>query len=262
MYDVVKRGARRTPPRQRFRVVPGALDKEPIPITPREARHMLVLRLRPGDTVHLFDGAGSEVKARLARLSRAGGAAVDARRVSGEQEPVSDARLSVALLQAVPRRARRFDTVVRLATELGVARIAPLLTSRGSSMDEESSSEQRLERWRRIAETSAKQCGRLMVPDVLEPVEWANLPWERLPRPRLLLHPDSGSSPLREVLEGEAPLAATLIVGPEGGWSPEDLERAQERQTQRVSLGPHILRADSVGVVALSILQHCWGDLG
>ncbi len=219
---------------------------------------MRVMRLQPGASLLLFDGQGSESVAELVALEAS-------RAVVRAQEPRpggGESALELHLIQALPVKLPRFDTIVRTCTELGVVSIQPLIAAHsqlpGGGV---AVVNRRQERWNRIAETAAEQCGRARVPSVARACGFQELDWERLPSPRLLLQPGAPAALGARLLRA-APESATVMIGPEGGWSPAELEFARDQGAALVSTGPRILRADSAGVVALVLLQSIWGDLG
>jgi 16S rRNA (uracil1498-N3)-methyltransferase len=248
--------------RRRFRVA--ALDTDAGGILdpgPAVLRHLRVLRAAVGDEIYLFDGRGGEVRAVIAVLD---GDGVRVRVIDRVLRDV-ESPLTTCLVQAVPARAARMETIVRQATELGVGRIVPVVARRSQQSRGSAAGRRRLtQRWRRIADSAAEQCGRTRVPEIDDPAPYAELDWEGLPRPLLLAHPAAGGGePARSLAlsGGERPGGATVLVGPEGGWSDDEIEVAAAHGAERVRLGPRVLRADSAGTVALAVLQYLWGDL-
>jgi 16S rRNA (uracil1498-N3)-methyltransferase len=223
---------------------------------------MRVMRLQPGDAVFLFDGAGAEFEGELMSID---GATAQVR-ILGPVASDAESPLRVVLVQAVPVKLPRMDTIVRQTTELGVARIVPVLTARGQiPAGGERTLARRVERWRRVAETAAQQCGRSVVPAVADTVAWRDLELSSLPRPLALFHGagESAGAGWSDVGTGLASAgdAMTLMVGPEGGWSEEELATARAADAEVVNLGPRVLRADTAGAVAMSIAQWRWGDV-
>jgi 16S rRNA (uracil1498-N3)-methyltransferase len=157
------------------------------------------------------------------------------------------------------------DDVVRDAVMMGVAVIQPVITARTEVSMAVLERGRRLERWQRVAVSSAKQCGRAVVPDVLPPCGFGDLPGAlasmRLPSPALMLVEPSAAAdvtPLGE-MDPAAPREATVVVGPEGGWTPEELRTGGDA-FRLVSLGGRTLRADAMVVVALAALLTKWGE--
>lgn len=239
----------------RYRVRRGALDDDTVELDAGEARHMAVRRLAPGDLVALFDGSGLEACGEIVGLD-ATGATV---RIRERRATTAESPLALWLAQGLPVKLPRVDDVVRQATELGVAGILPVIAARSELPGGGAAAlARRVSRWRRLAAAAAKQCGRGCVPEILDPVGWAEIPWERLPEPRLLLDPlgESLAIPV-----SDRPPAASVLVGPEGGWSDREAQEAVEHRARRVRLGPRILRADSAAPAAIAVIQHRWGDL-
>lgn len=251
-----------TDARRRFRVA--ALDANAEGVLdpgPDVLRHLRVLRATVGDEVYLFDGRGEEVRAAITRLD---GDAVRVRVIDRVLRDV-ESPLTTCLVQAVPARAARMETIVRQSTELGVGRVVPVFARRSQHSKASTASRRRLaQRWRRIADSAAEQCGRTRVPDIDDPAPYAELDWTGLPRPLLLAHPSAGSKrsvDARGLADGDRPDGVTLLVGPEGGWSDDEVEAATAHGAVLLQLGPRVLRADSAGTVALAVLQYLWGDL-
>jgi 16S rRNA (uracil1498-N3)-methyltransferase len=237
-------------------------------------RHLRVLRAAAGDTVLLFDGRGGEARAEIATIDEH---RVCLRAVQPVERAV-ESPLELCLVQALPARAVRMETIVRQVTELGVQRIVPVLAQRSQAKAGGAAQRRRAERWRRIADAAAEQCGRTRVPRIEDPCALAQLHWGSLPRPLLIADP--GAVPGTSAIEAPgggapdgtakhppgwsaatAPPAATVMVGPEGGWAAEEVDAARVHGAAPLGLGPRVLRTDSAGVVAVTLLQARWGDL-
>jgi 16S rRNA (uracil1498-N3)-methyltransferase len=234
------------------------------PLPPEEARHLTrVLRLRAGATVRAFDGAGREVLARVERADRSGVRLAPLEALAGEAEP----SVRVTLVQAV-LKTDSMDAVVRDATMLGVAVLQPVVTRRTNVSPAALARGHAVERWRRIAVAAAKQSGGAIVPVVEAPAAFMKLLARQegqAPPLRILCVEPAMSRP--GVLAPEAlrradpPRRATLAVGPEGGWTPEEIDAAAGAGFHLVRLGRRTLRADAVPAVALAVMQLVWGDL-
>jgi 16S rRNA (uracil1498-N3)-methyltransferase len=223
-----------------------------------DARHYLrdVLRLAPGATVEVFDGAGGAYDATIA-------AGFDALAV-GPRRAAARAGRAVALLLALAK-GEKMDLVVQKATELGVASIAPFAAERSVVRLEGDKGAERARRWRRIAEEAARQCGRADVPDVAAPVPLAAALAALPPgTATFVLHP--GGAPLAAA-EGEdgaavAPAACAAVIGPEGGLTKAEVDACERAGARRAGLGPRVLRAETAAIVAVTVLQVRFGDLG
>ena len=238
--------------RRRFFAPPSAFDfnKRTITLTADEARHLReVLRLKPGDEVSVFDGAGKEFRARVAQARREF-AELDLDEAIQPARPESPLQitLAVALLKG-----EKFDLVVQKATELGVYKFVPLMTRFADiKLRDESDASKRVARWQRIALEAAKQCGRAIVPKVEAPT-----PFEfALKNPCLLFSEKGGQGLTRMETD-----FVTAIVGSEGGWSEEELDQARAAGAQIITLGGRILRAETAAITATALLQHRFGDL-
>ncbi len=220
-----------------------------------EARHLSqVLRLGAGDEIAVFDGEGREFRARVETIAR--DAAVV--RLIEEQRPAPEAAVRVTLAQAA-LKGDKMDDVVRDATMMGVTAIEPLVTAHTASPLKPGRAP---ERWQRVAVASAKQCRRAVVPRIGEGMSLdAWIAADRASTKVLLVEPLAGvdARPLTEV--APRPASATILIGPEGGWSAAEVAAAVAAGYVPVTLGRRTLRADAMVVVALGVLQFVWGDL-
>jgi 16S rRNA (uracil1498-N3)-methyltransferase len=218
------------------------------------ANHIMrVLRLRDGDALTLFDGRGGEYGARITAF-RKDSVQVEVREHGdvGRESP-----LDLTLAQGISR-GERMDWVMQKATELGVARIVPVITERTMVKLDERQSARKVEHWRGIVIAACEQSGRNRVPEVAPPRAFHEMLRKDEQAGRKLLLSPSGKLNARELaLTGPA----TLLVGPEGGLSPDEQELAVGAGFEQVRMGPRILRTETAAIAALTILQHDYGDL-
>lgn len=232
-----------------------------VTLPPEEASHLTrVLRLAAGAEVAVFDGRGVEFRARVARAARDRVTLTLLDRLTPAAEPV----VRLALAQGV-LKGDAMDDVVRDAVMMGVSRVDPIVTSHVAVKDSVVSRGRLSGRWRRLAVASAKQCRRATVPAVSDPVRFDD--WLRSPREELrliLVEPaaaQGGEAGIRSLLERPRPSSAALLVGPEGGWSPEERRQAETAGCLPVSIGALTLRADAVPVAAIAVLRFALDDL-
>ena len=224
-----------------------------------EAEHLTrVLRLKPGDAIRVFDGRGHEFDAVVAEAMKSRASA----RLGAAREAAREPRVAITLAQAV-LKGDKMDDVVRDAVMIGVAAIQPIVTARTEVSVAALTRARRRERWQRLAVSAAKQCGRAVVPPVLEPIDTATL-FAALSASRgvtalLFAEPSTGVATRLSELDAVGPAAAaTVIVGPEGGWTREEVERAQGCRI--VTLGRRTLRADAMAIAATAALFTVWGE--
>ena len=223
-----------------------------------EARHLVrVMRVRTGDAVRVFNGRGLERAGRVADIRRD-----DVSIALGECVAAApEARTAITLAQAV-LKGDGMDGVIRDAVMLGVAAVAPVLTARVEGDRRSHAAGLRLGRWQRIAVASAKQCGRAVVPAILQPASLAACLAGTTTSVRLaLVEPDAlPATTIRELAALPVPASATVLVGPEGGWAEEELRLMEGHGTRGLRLGGRILRAESAALVGLSALHAVWGE--
>jgi 16S rRNA (uracil1498-N3)-methyltransferase len=231
-------------------------------LPPEEAEHLTrVLRLKVGAPVRVFNGRGGEFDAVIELAARTSVRV----RVGNAHETGREARVAVTLAQAV-LKGDKMDAVVRDAVMMGVAAIQPVVAARSEVTLPSLMRGGRRERWQRIAVSSAKQCGRSVLPPVLEPRPFdavaASLADLTLPGPCLMFVEPAVSADAISLtdLDGPMPREATVLIGPEGGWTADEVA-AGSAVSRPVTLGPRIFRADAMPVVALTALLTKWGEL-
>jgi len=242
----------------RFHIRPEAVEGDRVVFDADETHHLArVLRLQPGAVVHTVDGLGHELTVRLVRIGpRAAEGDIVDRAVRASESP-----LSLTLAQGIPKGSK-LETVIRMATELGVGVVVPLLLERTVARPDREGSSHRLLRWRRVAKEAAKQSGRGTIPDVRAPItldEWLDEP--RVPGLLVCLW-ERERVPLSAILPAGAPPQATVVVGPEGGLTGSEVDRLRTAGALVAGLGPRILRTETAGPVAVALLQSRYGDLG
>ncbi|HNR92715.1 MAG TPA: 16S rRNA (uracil(1498)-N(3))-methyltransferase [Dokdonella sp.] len=214
-----------------------------------------VLRLERGHPLVLFNGDGREYRAEIAQLAKR---AVTAR-VLGENAVVDrESPLALTLVQGIAR-GEKMDLILQKATELGVARIVPVITDRTEVKLDAERTGRRLAHWQAVIAGACEQCGRSILP-MLDPpqrlVHWAG-ELGNAGGLRLALDPDGEATP-RSLASFDA---AMLVVGPEGGLSDNDMTVLDEAGFTGLRLGPRILRTETAGLAAIAALQALYGDL-
>lgn len=229
-----------------------------------------VLRARPGDIVELLDNRGGAFAGTILAIERD----CTHLRIDGTVTTRPEPATNITVAQAFGK-ADKFEQVVQHGTEVGASEFVPVRADRcvvnvpvaqGRAAD-------RLARWNQIAKDAAQQCGRCRIPFVKPPVRSLDL----FRRPenvrelesstaiselRLLLHPCAGATPIRAVLDAltNRLSTVTIAIGPEGGWSPEEVAIARSSGWLEVALGPYVLRTETAALVAISLFMHCLED--
>jgi 16S rRNA (uracil1498-N3)-methyltransferase len=238
----------------RLFVPPAQLRGARVELSPEQARYLEgVLRLGPGEEIEVFDGEGARFRAWL----ESGGLRV--------AEPLEESPLrsvDVVLVQALAK-GEKMELIVQKATELGATRIVPLASERAVVRLSAERGGSKAERWRRIAQEAARQCGRADVPRIDEPAGWEavfGLLRDEPARRGILLDPEEKQLRLGAAARGAARIL--IAIGPEGGFSPEERDQARQNGMLPAGLGPLVLRTETVGLAALSIVLHLHGELG
>lgn len=218
--------------------------------------HVRVLRLEVDDIITLFDGAGGESNAAIVSIGK--------REVQvnllAHHAVERESPLNITLVQALAT-GDKMDWIIQKATELGVTAIAPIQTVRATVRLSGERIEKRALHWQAVATAACEQCGRNRVPLVQPVLDFQAWLARRPLANSFILHPDAAS----DLLGAVKPVASTgvaLLIGPEGGFAPEELAAALRAGVQSARFGPRVLRTETAGMAALAALQSMFGDLG
>jgi 16S rRNA (uracil1498-N3)-methyltransferase len=228
----------------------------PEPVT----RHIHVLRLAVGDDVCLFDGSGQEFRARLDAINKRDATAT----LAEATQPDTEARYHLTLAQGIAG-GDKMDWLIEKAVELGVRAIAPLQTERGVVRLSGERAVKRVQHWQALVQAACEQCGRARVPGVA-PIatlrEWLAAA-RSTDAPRVLLSPRGTQSLTQWAAQSRARIEAAgivVLIGPEGGLSPEEEALAEAAGFLPLTLGRRILRTESAALVAVSALHAVLGE--
>jgi len=267
--------------RRRFYSPPEDISNSTVTLSTDETHHLThVLRLTPGNPAFVFDGCGREYKCTFRGITN-NRAHLE---INETLSRVVESPLHLTLAQALAK-GEKFDLIIQKATELGVTRIVPLMTRYADVKLDDQLVTRRLERWRRISLEALKQCGRRRLVEITTPCTLPQLldlaasdtvaqaaglrtdssePPAREPAAcaTFLLFSERGGVAITEALEGvPKPASIVALVGPEGGWSDDELDLLDRHGSKPVSLGPRMLRTETAAVVAITLIQHLTGDL-
>ncbi|WP_420009321.1 16S rRNA (uracil(1498)-N(3))-methyltransferase [Xanthomonas sacchari] len=219
------------------------------------ANHLLrVLRLREGDPCVLFNGDGCDYDAELLQAGKRNASV----RIGAARPADNESPLAITLLQGVAR-GEKMDLILQKATELGVAAIVPVWAERTEVKLDAARVDKRVAHWRSVVIAACEQSGRARVPQLSAPLALADAAGAAADSPcRLILDPQ-GEQRLRSLAIGGD--AATIAIGPEGGWSPRDRATLEAAGFVGLRLGPRILRTETAGLAAIAALQAHHGDL-
>lgn len=210
-----------------------------------------VLRCRPGEEIHIFDGCGNERRARIDSMDR--------RRVNlhvmERVEPLAESPLEIVLVQAISK-GDRMDATLQKACELGVSAICPVHSKRSEVRIDDKRATRKREHWIAVLRSAAEQCGRAVVPELLPAVQLDKILAESVGL-RAILQPEASESLSAMDLTGKM----TIAVGPEGGFEDSEIALALQHGWVGCSLGPRILRTETAGPTAIAVLQSRFGDL-
>ena len=238
----------------RFFVEPEAICEGHATVAGGDAYHIArSLRMAVGDEITLADGSGKEYICRLTKIRDEECTA----EVISEEISHSESPAEITLYMAYPK-SDKLELIIQKSVELGAARIVPFESSRCIKRPKAEKIEKQTARLARIAEEAAKQCGRTKLPTVAEPISFKKMLEEAVTAElSLFCYEGCGTRSLKEVLgTGTAPSSISIIVGSEGGFSPEEAEAAAAAKLTPVNLGPRILRCETAPMYALSAISY------
>lgn len=226
-----------------------------VPLSDNALAHAVrVMRLKVGDTLTLFCGDGFDYQCALSSIEKKS-ARVE---VLSRTQVSNESPLSIRLLQGISS-GDRMDYTIQKAVELGVTEIYPLSTERCVTKLSGDRAEKRTEHWQGVAIAACEQSGRAVIPHVHAPLalpQWLS----QYATPdclNLLLNP-VGAQRLAALSKPDHPIH--LLIGPEGGLSPAEIELATQHHFQSIVLGPRILRTETAALTAIAGMQTLWGD--
>lgn len=246
------------PMSHRFYLPPERWATEPVELDASESHHALhVLRLARGSQVRVFDGCGREALATICE-TRGGRARLEL----GQEARRPPLPCQVTLAQAIPK-GKTMELIIQKAVELGAAKVAPLISERTIVRLHEKEGRRKAARWRQVAIEACKQCGQNWLPHILEPQVPASF-LKTLPPHGLALigSLQPGARSIKDALaaflkvRGEPPKNAAILIGPEGDFTPDELQAAISAGCIPVTLGPIVLRTDTAAIYGLSVLAH------
>jgi 16S rRNA (uracil1498-N3)-methyltransferase len=244
-----------------FFIDPSPTTNSVVAIQQSEAHHIKnVLRLKPGDHIRLFDGTGFEYEAVIRKMSAAKVDVEILSKVRATQRPGTQIMVAQAFLKE-----KKMDDLVRKLCELGVARWIPFFSQRSIARPDPSRLAGRTRRWHRIAAEALKQCRRIDLPEIAGALSFEEVLdfsktcdlnivfWENKATPLSKGIESNEKHPNKKIL---------LMLGPEGGFTRQEIELAEHSGFIVAGLGPRILRAETATLAAVTLVQYLFGDMG
>lgn len=227
-------------------------EETTIHLDARASHYLLnVLRLKLNRTLIIFNGQGGQYHARLASVEKKI-AIID---IQTYEEPDTESSLKIELGQGVSR-GERMDYAIQKSVELGVTCITPLLTERCNVNLTDSRIKNRLAHWKGVIVSACEQSGRCLIPELESPITLSE--WVEQSRTGTQWVCDPQGKPLERIEPSDS---MTILVGPEGGLTNEEIDLAAKNNFIRLALGPRTLRTETAAVVGVSLLQTYFGDL-
>ncbi|MCL6268443.1 16S rRNA (uracil(1498)-N(3))-methyltransferase [Sansalvadorimonas sp. 2012CJ34-2] len=227
-------------------------EYQPVDLPESAANHVgRVLRMKPSDPLILFNGEGGCWQARINAVSKK-----QVQVVPLEFMPIDkESPLTISLGQTLSR-GERMDYAIQKAVEAGVTEITPLFTERCEVKLNSERADKRLRHWQQIIISACEQCGRNIVPVIHSPVPVSEWVANRNTDLKFVLHHRT-----KQALTGyDSPKTVSLLIGPEGGLTADEISTAEGQGFNPLVLGPRVLRTETAPVAAISLMQYLWGD--
>jgi 16S rRNA (uracil1498-N3)-methyltransferase len=244
-----------------FFVESRVLKKPSVVIEGAEARHMKnVLRLKPGDKIRVFDGEGFEYDASIHRFLAERVEIKIARKFQGTTESPVQIGVAQALLKE-----KKMDRLLRHLCELGMTRWIPFISERSVSRPDKKRLSARVQRWNKVLTESCKQCRRSKLPGISKTMTFEEVLDYGSACDLQIIFYENESETLKSIMPAEAPpppRRILLILGPEGGFTDQEIERARAAGCIIAGLGLRILRAETAAIAACALTQFLYGDMG
>lgn len=232
-----------------------------INITGEDYNHIKkVLRLKCGEIVTLSDGIGNEYVAEIEEF----GEGFVHTKVIESYKNTTEPPVKVTLYQGLPK-SDKMDFIIQKSVELGISRIVPVLTERTVvRLDSEKDALKKSERWNRISQEASKQCNRGIIPKIEIPISFKEAIKQTKDNVLALIpYEKESTNSLKQILKRVDNITEiSVFIGPEGGFTEQEIEEAVNMGLNSVTLGPRILRTETAGITVLSILMYELGDVG
>ena len=237
----------------KYFVTPDAVKDSEIEITGEDAKHIgTVLRAKLGEKITVCDGYNNDYECVISEIQKEKVVA----KIESKEECQAEAQTKITLFQALPK-ADKMELIIQKCTEIGVCEYVPVSTERAVVKIDKNKGAKKVERWQKIAESAAKQSGRGIIPEVKDVMSFdeaikmakaldgAIIPYE--------LEEERGIKEFAKGFEGKS---IGIFIGPEGGFSKNEIEKAVSEGIMSVTLGRRILRTETAGIVASAVLLY------
>jgi len=220
------------------------------------ARHLAqVLRAKVGDKIILFNGDGFDYEAKIKHVDRRD---VSVEILNQSANP-NESKIHIHLFQALSSN-EKMDLVVQKAVELGVQAITPIIASRSQMRLKDEKRDKKIQHWQQIAISACEQSGRAVIPEIY-PVSLLTESMNQIDDAALniMLDPEAKTQ-LNQLASMDTPSHINVLIGPEGGFSEDEIQLCQSKKVITVNLGPRILRTETAPIATLALLQYLFGD--
>ncbi len=243
----------------KFFVEPSKVTGDTITIDTSDVLHITkVLRLNTGDIVTVSDSKSTDYECEITEISKESVFL----KVLSQKNIDTESNIQITVFQALPK-ASKMEYIIQKNTELGVVKFVPVALSRCVVKLDKKEADKKVSRWQKISDEAAKQSGRGILPEVSEIVNLKTA-IEKMKQSDLFFVPyeSEDNNSLKPLLKGKTPKTISYLIGPEGGFSPEEIICIKEEGIPLITLGKRILRTETASLAVTSMLMYEIGDMG
>lgn len=228
-----------------------------ITIEGQDAKHITrVLRMTKGDMLSLTNGRGRDFEAKIETTSKTSLTAT----ITKSIESACESNLAITLCSAMLKD-KKMDMIIKHVTQLGIVKWHPFFCERSVPSPNPEKLKKRKDRWQSIAAESVKQCRRSLLPEIMTPSDFATVLSENSDADLKLMFSENAALPFSEDIIDNAPATAAILIGPEGGFTKDEIAMAKAAGFCACLMGPRILRAETAAIITCGLVQHTFGDI-
>ena len=243
----------------KFFVEPSKVNGDLVTIDTSDVLHITkVLRLNIGDSVTVSDSTSTDYECEITEISKDSVLL----RVLSKRNIDTESNIEITVFQALPK-ASKMEYIIQKNTELGVVKFVPISLSRCVVKLDKKEAEKKVSRWQKISDEAAKQSGRGILPEVSGVLNLKSA-IDEMKKADLFFVPyeSEDNNTLKPLLKGKSPKTISYLIGPEGGFSPEEIDYIKDNQVPVITLGKRILRTETASIAVTSMLMYEIGDMG
>ena len=242
---------------QKFIIPKTRILSSKISLTGQNAKHILkVLRKKKGDQIFITDGEGTDYNSIITNTTTD----VIEIKIIDKFESVTESSIDITLCSGMLKN-KKMDFIIKHVTQLGIQKWIPFFCKRSIPVPDKKKINTRKQRWKTIAKESLKQCNRSCLPQISEPVDFKTLMDQSKPPDLKIVFYEKSDQTIQTLRNTFSPEKIIILIGPEGGFSEDEILTAKQKGFVSIGLGPRILRSETASITSCTLIQHIFGDI-